>query len=67
VLRVVHEEDGEWQFLSDDPEINDEDVALTTLGAALALDPTLAKVAGLPKGWVAYREDPEAEWAAEPE
>lgn len=67
VLRVVHEEDGEWQFLSDDPEINDEDVTLTTLGAALTLDPTLAKLAGLPKGWVAYREDPQAEWAAEPE
>ncbi|MFZ4574641.1 MAG: DUF4262 domain-containing protein [Phycisphaerales bacterium] len=67
VLRVVHEADGEWQLLSDDPEIRDEDVVLTTLGAALQRDPSLGKAGGLPSGWVAWREDVSGEWAAAPE
>lgn len=67
VLRVVHEADGEWQLLGDDAEIRDEDVALTTLGAALDLDPSLAKVGPLPKGWFAWRDSAEDQWGAEPE
>lgn len=67
VLRVVHEADGEWQLLGDDEEILDEDVTVTTLGAALEKDPSLAKIGPLPKGWVASRAAADAVWSAEPD
>ncbi|MCX7058120.1 MAG: hypothetical protein WCH32_11370 [Pseudomonadota bacterium] len=66
ILLVSHDaDDGMWQVLcgtTNEPE----DGRLTCLGCLLELDPTLAEIADLPRGWEAYREAVGAPWAREP-
>lgn len=60
-LRVVHDHDGDWQFLdatTDDPG----EPVLLCLGCVFESDPTLAEIADLPRGWAACREQPGAAW-----
>jgi hypothetical protein len=66
ILLVSHDgDDGMWQVLcgtTNEPE----DGRLTCLGCLLELDPTLAELADLPRGWEAFREDVGAPWQREP-
>jgi hypothetical protein len=57
------EEDGAWQFLSEDgvPE-NEEDARLVLLRNIVGLDPSLLELADLPKGWIAWRNTKESAW-----
>ncbi len=65
ILLVSHdEEDGMWQILcgtTNEPE----DGRLTCLGCLLELDPTLAEIADLPRGWEAYRDAVGEPWIRE--
>lgn len=66
VLLVSHDaEDGLWQFLTGD-EVQASDARMTTLGEMLQLDPTLAALADLPRGWQATRADAESPWERSP-
>ena len=58
--------DGTWQFLdgSDHPRV--EDAWVVGLGEVLKHDPSVAAVANLPRGWVAWRESPTAPWERAP-
>jgi hypothetical protein len=67
ILMVSHDaDDGGWQFLcgtTNDPA----DGRIVHLGEIVAMDPTVAEVADLPLGWVAFRRSVGGEWTREPE
>ncbi len=61
---VSHDEDdGAWQFHSVDgaPQSTD-DARLMLLRNIVALDPTVACLADLPLGWIAWRDSRDSEW-----
>ncbi len=61
ILLVAHEDDGDWQFLCG--TTNDLDHAqFVGLESLLELDPTLAQLHDLPRGWSAQRDDPSDDW-----
>jgi hypothetical protein len=65
VLLVVHDEDGDWQFLCGSTN-RQKDAQLVSLGHVIDLDPGLAELANLPEGWRASREAAGAAWTREP-
>ena len=54
VAGVVHDEEGEWQFL-DDPAVDMEDLTIVHLAHVVAPRPELAAVGDLPAGFEAWR------------
>jgi hypothetical protein len=65
ILTVFHNaDDGSWQFLNtiggQAPDF--DDAAIVALEEIVQLDPSVALLADLPRGWHAWRESPEAEW-----
>ena len=66
ILLVTHDlTDGAWQFHCT-KTLAVEDARVIELDCALELDPTLAEVADLPRGWRASRERKGEPWAREP-
>jgi len=61
VLQVSHDEDGDWQFLDASSDELGECVLLC-LGCVVERDPTLTEISDLPRGWGAFRPEPEASW-----
>jgi hypothetical protein len=56
ILTVIHySEDHSWAFLCGATNAT-EDGKVIGMGTALKLDPTLASIADLPPGWLAYRK-----------
>lgn len=65
VLWVLHEANGDWQFL-DGGSTNEDDIAVIHLVHAAGLDPTIIGLADLPRGWEARRARPDEAWARRP-
>lgn len=63
VTVVIHDEDGEWQFLDGDPE--PAGVTFVHLAHVVAQAPGLVALADLPSGWEAARTAA-GEWVREP-
>ncbi len=61
VLGVVHDEEGEWQFL-DDPAVDMEDLTIVHLAHVAAHRPELGSVGDLPAGFEAWL-DAEGRWS----
>ena len=61
VLYVVHDWDGDWQFLDETPD-DPGDCVLMCMGCVLEQDPTLSEVADLPVGWGARRSEVGGSW-----
>ena len=67
ILVVAHDaDDGCWQFLDGSDDLKSADGTLVTLGSILDYDPSVAEVADLPLGWIAWREEPGAPWERQP-
>jgi hypothetical protein len=64
ITMVRHEEeDGTWQFFSDDKFDYFEDVAMVVgLGEIIKLDSTILELADLPEGFIAKREFKGDKW-----
>jgi hypothetical protein len=62
LLRVVHDEDGEWQFLCGDEEHLDPMPVIVCLGCMIERKPSLLKVAKLPMDACAGRASETEEW-----
>jgi len=60
ILRVVHEDDGDWQFLTCDQM--PEDIRLVALEAMIKSDPSLNDIFNLEYGVAAERTDISARW-----
>ena len=65
ILRVIREEEDEWQLLGDETEIADEDVTQVTLAQAYLQDPTIGDVWPLEAGYVAVRVSKDGPWEIE--
>jgi hypothetical protein len=64
ILRVIHEADGEWQFLCD-TTYEVDDLKIVALEALVKRDPTLTDLFQLNYGWQARRLVEAADWQEE--
>ncbi len=61
-LQVVHDADGEWQFL-DGEDVTEEDARVVSLHHAISRDASLRNlIMSLPTGWQAWRSGPDQPW-----
>ena len=66
ILHVTHDkDDGSWQFLDGGPA-DMEDAWIVGLGEVLNLDDTIAELADLPLGWMAWRATLTSPWQRKP-
>ena len=61
ILYVVHDEDGDWQFL-DGSDVSEEDASTVSLKNVATRDPSIKALADLPAGWAAERTHVGQEW-----
>jgi hypothetical protein len=61
VLLVVHDDNGDWQFLCGGSH-DDDGPHYVHVGALFGADPTLHATADLPVDWEAERSDPTQKW-----
>ena len=61
IVRVFHDLDGFWQFYDAEP-VDAGNAALVPLEMVVEIDPTVAALADLPRGFVAERAGPGEEW-----
>jgi hypothetical protein len=61
ILYVIHNNEGEWQFLADETMQLDPVVVLS-IRDLVAIDSTVTDVAYLKKGWKAWRTDKASPW-----
>lgn len=62
IIRVMHEEDGDWQFLGKEENLSESDAFVLSLEEILCLDNTLQDVLSLPLGKQAYRTSSKDSW-----
>lgn len=62
IIRVMHEKDGDWQFLGKEENLSESDAFVLSLEEILCLDNTLKDVLSLPLGKQAYRTNPKDSW-----
>ena len=68
ILSVWHNaDDGSWQFLDGSNELNTDEAAVVALEVIVRLHPSVLEFADLPKGWVAWRPNPNSPWKRRPE
>jgi hypothetical protein len=65
IVYVVHEPDGDWQFL-DGGNVGKDEIAIAHLGDVASRFPELNELAELPLGWQAWRKSPTDAWHREP-
>ena len=61
ILFVVHDKEGDWQFLSSEPSRIDQVFELP-FEELVAIDSTVVQVARLERGWKAWRPDRQSPW-----
>lgn len=61
ILYVVHDEDGDWQFL-DGGDVSEDDARVVSLKQVVGLDPSLKSLADLPAGGIAERRSADQPW-----
>ncbi|NND99108.1 MAG: hypothetical protein HKN47_17460 [Pirellulaceae bacterium] len=61
ILYVVHDDDGDWQFL-DGGDVTEDDAATVSLKNVANLDPSILLLADLPIGWAAERIAVDKPW-----
>ena len=61
VVYVVHEADGDWQFL-DGEDVSAEDIAVVHLEHVVGAHPRVAELGDLPRGWEAWQDPPGTGW-----
>lgn len=61
ILYVVHDDEGDWQFL-DGGDVSEKDAATVSLKQVADLDPSIKTLANLPLGWAAERDSVDKPW-----
>ena len=68
ILLVTHDgEDGAWQFVHGTETDDLSNGILVHPEHLVDLDPSVASLEDLPRGWIAWRPEPEDPWTREPE
>lgn len=65
ILYVVHDEDGDWQFLDGD-DVSEEDAETVALRRVFERDRTVGELADLPTNWTAERAAVGQPWTRAP-
>jgi hypothetical protein len=65
ILLVLHDDDGDWQFLDGDA-VDDKDAVAVHIGHVFENHPDLRVLADLPQGWAAERDSPAGQWRRYP-
>ena len=66
ILLVTHDaDDGCWQFHDGRENPTLGEAVIAALGEVYSVDPTIAALADLPRGWRAWREAPDQPWQRE--
>jgi hypothetical protein len=65
ILLVIHEDDGDWQFL-DGGFVNEENAVVVHIGHVFEKHPDLRSLADLPEGRAAERDSVTGEWRRYP-
>jgi hypothetical protein len=67
-LFVSHDDDdGGWQFLTQNTQGDPGRVLLVALSNAVSVDETLIELSDLPEGWIATRQTKDSAWERRPE
>lgn len=61
ILYVVHDEEDEWQFLSNEI-VSVEDMIMVTVGQIVKQDETIQQILNLKKGNEAIRQNQNSKW-----
>jgi len=62
ITRVFHEQDGDWQFLGDELNLQEEDAAVVSLNEIVEYDKSLSEVLNMPEGKQAKRDSIGGTW-----
>lgn len=62
IIRIIHEENGDWQFLGREANLEESDAVIISLGEMMDLDNTLGIVESLPLGKQALRTNKMSPW-----
>ena len=62
IIRVIHEKDGDWQFLGKEENLSESDAFVLSVEEILCLDKSLQDVLSLPLRKQAYRTSPKDNW-----
>jgi len=62
IVRVLHEEDGDWQFLNEGVFYEESDAVIVSLYEIICFDNTLREILALPKGKQAIRDNVGEPW-----
>jgi hypothetical protein len=62
ILRVLHNKDGDWQFLGDEGNLQEADAMIVSLGEIIEFDTTLSEIISLPVGKQALRSNKGETW-----
>jgi hypothetical protein len=65
ILKVYHDDDGDWQFIGKETNLKEMDAMVVSLEEILNFDPSLKQLLSLPIGSMAYRLDQYSEWIFE--
>jgi hypothetical protein len=65
ILKVYHDDDGDWQFIGKETNLKEMDAMVVSLEEILNFDPSLKQLLSLPLGSMAYRLDQYSEWVFE--
>ena len=62
IIRIIHEENGDWQFLGREENLKESDAVIISLGEMMDFDNSLSIVESLPEGKQALRTDKMSPW-----
>ena len=62
IIRIIHEENGDWQFLGREENLKESDAVIISLGEMMDFDNSLSIVESLPVGKQALRTDKMSPW-----
>ena len=59
---VLHDEEGDWQFLGNEDNLKEDDALVVSLEEILNHDPSLSSILDLPMGKQATRDSYDSVW-----
>ena len=62
IIRIIHEENGDWQFLGCEDNLKESDAVVVSLGEMMDFDNSLSVVDSLPVGKQALRTNKQSPW-----
>ncbi len=63
IVRVIHDDEGDWQFLGEESDLKEEDAMIISLGEILQRDNSLIDIINIPRGKIALRNGYNQAWS----